>query len=132
MYSRYRKVICISRKAEDNLRKFIGLSKAEICTINNGVDITRYADAMPSNELESIAPRSRKIIMVAGFRWEKDQDTLIKAIKYLPAQFHLFLVGDGTRRHALEALVKVENLLDRVHFLGLRTDIPQLLHTSAL
>lgn len=130
MYSRYSHVICISQKAEDNLREFIGSSKAEICTINNGVDIARYADAMPSRELESIAPGSRKIIMVAGFRWEKDQDTLIKALEYLPAQFHLFLVGDGARRPELEALVKAGNLLDRVHFLGLRSDVPQLLHAA--
>lgn len=130
MYSRYSHVICISQKAEDNLREFIGSSKAEICTINNGVDIARYADAMPSKELESIAPGSRKIIMVAGFRWEKDQDTLIKALKYLPVQFHLFLVGDGARRPELEALVKAESLLDRVHFLGLRSDVPQLLHAA--
>lgn len=130
MYSRYSHVICISQKAEDNLREFIGSSKAEICTINNGVDIARYAEAMPSKELESIAPGSRKIIMVAGFRWEKDQDTLIKALEYLPAQFHLFLVGDGARRPELEALVKAESLLDRVYFLGLRSDVPQLLHAS--
>ena len=76
MYNRYRKVICISKKAEENLRGFIGDSKADICTINNGVDIARYAHALPSKELEAIAPGSRKIIMVAGFRWEKDQDTL--------------------------------------------------------
>lgn len=130
MYNRYRKVICISQKAEENLRGFIGDSKADICTINNGVDIARYANALPSEELEAIAPGSRKIIMVAGFRWEKDQDTLIKALKYLPSQFHLFLVGDGNRRLELEALVKGEKLLERVHFLGLRNDVPQLLHAS--
>lgn len=130
MYSRYRKVICISRKAEDNLRKFIGSSKDEICTINNGVDITRYADAMPSKELESIAPGSRKIIMVAGFRWEKDQDTLIRAMKELPDKFHLFLVGDGVRRHELESLCKDLSVGNRVHFLGIRSDIPQLLHAA--
>ncbi|WP_290454440.1 glycosyltransferase family 4 protein, partial [Muribaculum intestinale] len=45
MYSRYRKVICISEKAEDNLREFIGESRAEILTINNGVDVEKYASA---------------------------------------------------------------------------------------
>lgn len=130
MYNRYRKVICISQKAEENLREFIGESKAEICTINNGVDIARYANASPSSELEYIAPESRKIIMVAGFRWEKDQDTLIKSLKDLTQQFHLFLVGDGVRRPELETIVRNENLTDRVHFLGLRTDVPQLLHAA--
>ncbi len=130
MYNRYRKVICISQKAEENLRAYIGHSKADICTINNGVDVAKYANATASPELEAIAPGSRKIIMVAGFRWEKDQTTLIKSLGYLPEKFHLFLVGGGARRPELETLVKIENLIDRVHFLGLRSDVPQLLHAS--
>lgn len=130
MYRHYDNVICIAEKTQKNLLDYLGSPLPGVVTINNGVDIARYADAMPSKELESIAPGSRKIIMVAGFRWEKDQDTLIKALEYLPAQFHLFLVGDGVRRPELEALVKAGNLLDRVHFLGLRSDVPQLLHAS--
>ncbi len=130
MYNRYKRVICISQKAEENLRQYIGHSRAEISTINNGVDVGRYASAMPSDELESIAPGSRKIIMVAGFRWEKDQDTLIKSLKELPQGFHLFLVGDGVRRPELETIVRNENIADRVHFLGLRTDVPKLLHAA--
>lgn len=130
MYNRYKRVVCISQKAEENLRTFIGRSKAEICTINNGVDVECYASAMPSAELDTIAPGSRKIIMVAGFRWEKDQDTLIKSLKYLPLQFHLFLVGEGVRRQELEGIIKDESLADRVHFLGLRTDVAQLLHAT--
>lgn len=130
MYRHYDNVICIAEKTKNNLLNYLGTLLPGVVTINNGVDIARYAEAMPSKELESIAPGSRKIIMVAGFRWEKDQDTLIKALEYLPAQFHLFLVGDGARRPELEALVKAGNLLDRVHFFGLRSDVPQLLHAS--
>lgn len=130
MYGRYRHVVCISEKAEENLRTFIGESKAEICTINNGVDVDRYAYALPSPELENIAPGSRKIIMVAGFRWEKDQDTLIRALKHLPSRFHLFLVGDGVRRLELESLTRTEGVADRVHFIGLRSDVAELLHAA--
>ncbi|MDE5662319.1 MAG: glycosyltransferase, partial [Muribaculaceae bacterium] len=106
MYDRYRKVICISQKAEDNLREYVGETRADILTINNGVDIARYASASASPELERIAPGSRKVIMVAGFRWEKDQDTVIKALKELPEDFHLFLVGDGVRRRELATLTR--------------------------
>lgn len=130
MYNRYHKVICISKKAEENLRKHLGHCKADLLTINNGVDINKYAEATGSAELEQIAPKSRKIIMVAGFRWEKNQDTLIKALNFLPFNFHLFLVGDGNRRGELENFVKTENVSSRVHFLGIRTDIPELLHAA--
>lgn len=130
MYGRYKRVICISQKAEDNLRLFIGHTQADISTVNNGVDIERYASAAPSLELDSIAPGSRKIIMVAGFRWEKDQDTIIKALRNLSPRFHLFLVGDGARRPDLEALSTTENVADRVHLLGIRSDVPALLHAA--
>ncbi len=130
MYNRYRKVICISQKAEENLRKYLGTCKADICTINNGVDIAKYANATKSPDLEAIAPGSRKIVMVAGFRWEKNQDTLIKSLKHLPEKFHLFLVGEGVRRGELEGLIASENLSPRVHLLGLRSDVPQLLHAA--
>ncbi len=128
MYNRYRKVICISQKAEENLRAYIGHSKADICTINNGVDVAKYANASASPDLEAIAPGCRKIIMVAGFREQKDQDTLIKSLSHLPDRFHLFLVGDGVRRGKLEALIENEGMIGRVHLLGLRSDVPQLLH----
>lgn len=130
MYGRYRKVICISKKAEDNLRSFIQDQSTKILTINNGVDVDKYVGAKPSPELEQLAPESRKLIMVAGFRPQKDQDTLIRALSLLPNKFHLFLVGDGVRRPELEALTKELALDDRVHFLGLRTDVAELLHAA--
>lgn len=130
MYRHYDNVICIAEKTQKNLLNYLGKSLHGMVTINNGVDIARYADAMPSKELDSIAPGSRKIIMVAGFRWEKDQDTLIKSLKELPQRFHLFLVGDGVRRPELESVVREENLATRVHFLGLRSDVPSLLHAA--
>lgn len=130
MYNQYKRVICISQKAEDNLREFIGTSRAEICTINNGVDVARYAVARPSTDLEDIASGCRKIVMVAGFRWEKDQDTLIRAVASLSGSFHLFLVGDGVRRPQLEELIARLGVGDRVHMLGLRYDVPELLHAA--
>lgn len=130
MYNRYSNVICISKKAEENLIDFIGNSKAEICTINNGVDISRIAEAKASEELERIAPGRRKIVMVAAFRWEKDQKTLIKALLRLPEKFHLFLVGDGDKRAEIEELITNSGLKDRVHLLGIRSDVPELLHAA--
>lgn len=130
MYNRYSKIICISDKAHENLMLHIGNTKADVITINNGVDIQKYATAKSTSVLNEIAPGSKKIIMVAAFRWEKDQPTLIKALKYLPEEFHLFLVGDGVRRHEFENLIQSHNLSTRVHLLGLRSDVPELLHEA--
>ena len=98
MYGRYGHVICISAKAEENLRKFIGSGSSRISTVNNGIDTALFAGARATVGLkEGLTDGTQAITMVAGFRWEKDQDTLIKAISELPGNFHLFLVGDGVR-----------------------------------
>jgi glycosyltransferase involved in cell wall biosynthesis len=130
MYSRYKQIICISEKAEETLREHLGKSKTNICTVNNGVDISKYANAKPSDELRRIAPGCKSITMVAGFRWEKDQDTLINGLKLLNDNFHLFFVGDGVRRSECEQLAKENGVADRVHFMGLRTDVPNILRAS--
>lgn len=130
MYNQYQRVICISQQAEENLRAFIGKSKAEIITIYNGVDVKSFhsADANPSLRNGS---RRFVAVMVAGFRDQKDQDTLIKCMTQLnPEEYELWLVGDGDRRECLESLTDSLGLRDRVMFWGMRTDIPEILHTA--
>ena len=129
MYNRYRKIICISNQAEVNLRKSIGKCKAEIVTIFNGVDVEWYHSAKPNMSLRVLD--RFVVVMVAGFRYQKDQDTLIKAMRQLDKdKFELWLVGDGERRKSLELLVESENLSGQVRFFGLRSDIPEILHTA--
>lgn len=130
MYNQHKEVICISDQAEENLRNYIGKCRANITTIYNGVDIQKYATAQPSNELNNIAPNCKKIIMVAGFRYQKDQDTLIRATALLPQEFHTLLVGDGERLEVCENLAIAEGVSNRVHFMGIRMDVPELLKAA--
>lgn len=138
MYGRYDKIICISEIAEERLRLYLGtqipqISQIEngndnICTINNGVDVEAIHGAEPIAEM-----RSGKfvVVMVAGFREAKDQDTLIRAMALLPKEeYELWLVGDGTRRANLELIIDNLQLGDQVKLLGLRTDVPRLLKTA--
>ena len=130
MYNRYKRVICISDQTEINIKEYLQSDNTNICTIYNGVNISRFANANPSKEITSKFEGLHTAIMVAGFRYEKDQPTLIKAYKHLPENFHLILVGDGTKRTELETLITDLQLQDRVHLLGLRTDVPELLKAS--
>lgn len=129
MYKQYNSIICISDKAKENLQEYIG-SNYPIKTIYNGIDIQKFMHATPLNR-DSLKLKDNFIIcMVAGFRPQKDQDTLIKAMKRLPNNFHLWLIGDGERRKELEILTQKEELTNRVKFWGIRSDIPQLLKTA--
>lgn len=128
MFRQYKKVICISDQAEINHHKHMGNNSDNVCTIYNGIDYHRYATAIPAQSVKTIG---KKIITnVAGFRYQKDQPTLIKAMKYLPEDYHLCLVGDGERRTEFETLVKELGLEQRVHLLGLRNDVPEVLAAS--
>lgn len=99
-----------------------------ICTIYNGVDVDAIHQAMPIAELQT---DRFVVVMVAGFRAQKDQDTLVRAMALLPPkQYELWLVGDGVRRQSVECLVLSVGVKDNVKFLGLRTDVPNILKTA--
>ncbi|MDE7380761.1 MAG: glycosyltransferase, partial [Muribaculaceae bacterium] len=131
MYNKYKKIICISDKAESALREYIKSDTNRICTIYNGIDTQLFSEALPSLTLRnSLTDDAKLITMVAGFRWEKDQETLIRAMKFLPENFHLVLVGTGVRMDKCKSIAKEEGVRHRIIFTGLRTDIPNILKAS--
>lgn len=131
-YMCYDAVICVSDNAENNVRYILeqDVSRPQILTIYNGVDVDKYISALVSTELVPLKGESIVITMVAGFRDAKDQDTLIRSLAILPPKFHLWLVGDGVRKNQLELLAKDLSVYDRITFLGFRSDIPSILKTS--
>lgn len=147
MYARYDKVICISEIAEEKLREYLNVngngnvnvneyvkenrvkvSVDNICTINNGVDVEAIHQA---KEIDELKTDKFVFVMVAGFREAKDQDTVVRAMAKLPKeQYEVWLVGDGVRKESVERLVLSFGLQDNVKFLGLRTDVPNILKTA--
>lgn len=127
MYRQYDSVVCISKIAEETLNTYLQGMRNNICTINNGVDVEEFRNAQP---LEDLKTERFVIVMIAGFREAKDQDTVIRAMAHLGDEYELWLVGDGERRHSLESTVESLELKDRVRFLGLRSDIPAILHSA--
>lgn len=131
MFSRYDRHIMISDQCEENHIKYIGKRDiANLVKIYNGIDYAKYSNARPADDVRKIAPRI--ITFVAAFRPQKDQPTLIKAMEYLPEQFHLCLVGGGNdeRKALFEKMIAERNLTQRVHLLGKRNDVPEILAAS--
>ncbi len=125
-YGRYEKIISISQKADDSIQKWLGFSKNKFAMIENGINLETFNNALPIT-IETIPPHCKKIIMVGRFNATKDQPTAIKAMSVLQENVHLLLVGDGNLRNSCEELAKTLKVDHRVHFLGLRKDVPQLL-----
>jgi glycosyltransferase involved in cell wall biosynthesis len=127
IYSIYSKIVCVTVKAEINLRNHLQCNTGKITTINNGINLSSFINAEPSNDLQN---GDIKIIMVARFRKPKDQKTPIKSLLYLNKNVHLYLVGQGELLEDCNALSEKLQLNDRVHFLGLRNDVPSLLKAA--
>lgn len=132
MYRRYHKIICISDQAEENLRKHLKSTSSAIHTINNGVDIRKYSEALPANDILSKFQGKKVISMVAGFRLQKDHRTLIRSMNYLPTDYCLLLLGTGITQEDCKDYVKQLKLGERIYFLGARIDIPNILKASTV
>lgn len=133
VYSRYSNIISISNKATELLSTYLHKSN-DITTILNGVHISDYRDAIKYSKTVflNLSEETILVTMIAGFREQKDQDTLIRSMLHLPLNYHLVLVGNGIRKELCESLVNEYDLNKRIHFLGLRDDIPRILKTSDL
>lgn len=131
MFSQYERHIMISDQCEENHRLYIGGNKTQnIEKIYNGIDYNKYSNAVAAQDVRAIGERI--ITFVASYRPQKDQPTLIKAMKYLPDTFHLCLVGGGDdeRKALFESMIAEDGLENRVHLLGIRNDIPEILAAS--
>jgi len=129
MYKQYSRIICISDQASINLNHYLQELETKSVVIYNGVDLSRYSSVHPT-----ISKHDEKVIvtMVAAFRKQKDQPTLIRAISLLPEKYELQLVGTGDAElvESCKNLAKELKSSDRVHFLGMRTEVPDLLQQS--
>lgn len=136
IYSNYDYIICITDKVRMNLVKWIRPKEKDMkkfIVINNGVNINKYREAIPYSKSElnyNFGDNIKLICMVSRFSEAKDHPTLIKAMKCLPNNVHLLMIGEGPLKHMNQDLVEELGVNDRVHFLGFRHDVERLLKTS--
>ena len=81
---------------------------------------------------KKIVPEDAEFLLmqIAGFREQKDQDCVLRALKILPQGVHAVFVGDGERRKDCEKLAEEFGVRERAHFLGVRADVPALLKAA--
>lgn len=130
MYHQYKIIVTVSDIAGQNIKDYIGDSELPTKTISNGIDVNRFRNTVPCQEILDAYKGCYLCIMVAGFRYEKDHTTVIKAFNHLPERYHLLFVGDGVKRDECEALSERLGLKERIHFLGIRMDVPNLLQAA--
>ena len=70
--------------------------------------------------------------MVAAYRPQKDFDTLFKALSHLPGNYSVRVVGGGDRYEGerIKSYCSQLGLDNRVVFMGVRPDVPDILEQS--
>lgn len=133
IYGKYSKLVCISEKIKNIYQKYLKLKENKIAMINNGVYLEGIYNAIPleKNQLNSLIKEDDVLIVqVSAFRPQKDQKTLIRALKMLEDKFKLLLIGDGVLINEHKSLVEELGLNDRVFFLGQRNDVNRILKSA--
>ena len=132
IYNRYDKVVCISNDSMQRLCSFLSnFKKDRFAVVANGVNLDHLKNGIPytKNEFIGISENCKLVLMVAGFKYPKDQKTVIEAIALMPEEYHVAFIGTGDMSECILLTQKL-HLEKRVHFCGLRTDIPNVLKTG--
>ncbi|GIJ93926.1 glycosyltransferase [Capnocytophaga stomatis] len=130
IYSFLEHIICISDATKENLVKHLNHKKNNISVIYNGINLERFSKINKENNYSFFEEESIILIQVSAFRAEKDQQTVIKSMTQLPEKVKLLLVGEGPLKFHNEELSKKLGLENRIKFLGIRNDIPELYNYS--
>lgn len=125
IYARFDKIISISQQTQDALCQWLGCGDKRFVVVNNGIDTHKFISSDPARD-------GATLIMVARFVAAKDHQTVIRAMKLLPDDVTLDLVGDGPTRLACETLARELGVSKRIRFLGERTDVAELIAASRI
>ena len=129
------RVIAVSEGHRAYLAAHEGVVPQRLVTIFNGVDPARYERlAEPAARAArrlglGLPPDATIVVQVAALRPEKQHALSLRAIAKLPQSQRplLLLVGEGSERRRIEALVAELELGEWVRLFGQREDVPFLL-----
>jgi glycosyltransferase involved in cell wall biosynthesis len=124
--------VAVAEEVARSVQRLYGIQRCRV--ISNGIPTEYYARPQtPRNEWrarEGFRDDDVLFLCVARFAPQKNHALLLKAFAEGPAPdptAHLILVGEGMLKEQLQDQAKNLGLARRVHFLGLRTDIPDVL-----
>src|SRR5262249_19050612 len=107
-----------------------------VVVIPNGVDTNRFAPLADTKTIRcklGISSTDPVVSIVAALRPEKNHELFLEMARRTSVNVpnvQFLIVGDGPRRDPLEQLAHELGIHDRVHFLGSRPDVPQILAAS--
>ena len=119
IYLRYDSVVCVSQSVEKIMRQEYKLDRT--CTIYNPLDEDAICACAQEKSHWDVDKSNYNIISVGRLEHQKGYDMLLPIIRRLKddgKRVHLWLIGEGSQRYALENLVQELDLLKDVTFTG--------------
>lgn len=126
------RVIVNARAVADNVHRTRHVPRSKIVTIYNGVDLDCYSTPMTREEVRRQMldlPLDLPVIgMIASFCTRKRWDLFLQAVAEVARHRTLLAlcVGDGELRPHMEEYARELGLAGSVRFLGLRSDIAEI------
>jgi glycosyltransferase involved in cell wall biosynthesis len=125
-YSRYDKIVCISKQVEKALIEWCPKTSHKIIIIKNAIPIKK--------KLNSEENKIYDVIFVGRLERVKGVDLLLKAIQILKEKHHrnlrVAIVGDGSLMESLKKIALRYGINEHIDFLGVRKDVLELMRKS--
>ena len=126
------KPVAVAEEVAASIERLYGIRSCQV--ISNGIPTDLYANPQtPRKEWrakEGFKDDDILFVCVARFWPQKNHALLLKSFALGPTsdpRAHLVLVGEGDLRAELEEQARKLNVAGKVHFLGLRSDVPDIL-----
>jgi glycosyltransferase involved in cell wall biosynthesis len=136
-----RRLVCrtifVSQRFRDEAVAARAVDPRRASVVPNGIELGRYGDAAAGKAVrDSLGARPTDVVaaFVGRLDEQKGLDVLIEALalRPLPGELRVWLVGEGSNRADLERNVTARGQAAHVSFLGHRNDVPALLAASDL
>lgn len=129
-------IIAVSDDTARSFQRTVGHVGGQVTVVCNAVDTDRYPATIDRDAVRAglgLTPHDHVMTMVGTFKRQKGHVHLLDAASSVSGQLadlHLVLVGDGELAEDVRVRVAALGLDDRVHLLGTRRDVPELLAAS--
>ena len=131
VFRRSEAVVAVSRATHDHMTASLGLAPHAMATVPNGIDFVPGDRIVVRKEL-GLAESDLLVVAVGNLTVRKGHILLLRAMLCLdpPAAsmpWHVAIAGAGPEHETLRAFAELNGIADRVHLLGSREDIPDVL-----
>jgi len=125
--------VAVSSFVARTIREVHRVPPPRVSVVDNAVDAGRFeaADGRAVRE-ELRLGGAPLIVSVARLDDEKGGEHLLRALPHVGRNAHLAMVGEGPRLGGWRALCASLGIASRVHFLGLRLDVEEILAAASV